>query len=99
MRYSRTALSGLLALGLASAAGLVVAGDMHGRMGKGDQKVSKEEYLKHAEARFARMDVNKDGVIDATDRAAMRKRMRECMEKTGDAHTSPEAAAGDAPQP
>ena len=53
---------------------------MHGMMmGEGDQKVSKEEFLKHAEARFARMDVNKDGVIDATDRAAMRKRMQDCM--------------------
>lgn len=53
---------------------------MHGMMmGEGDQKVSKEEFLKHAEARFARMDANKDGVIDATDRAAMRKRMQDCM--------------------
>jgi hypothetical protein len=25
------------------------------------------------------MDANKDGVIDATDRAAMRKRMQDCM--------------------
>ncbi len=53
---------------------------MHGTMmGYGDQKVSKEEYLKHAQERFARMDANKDGVIDASDRAAMYKRMQDCM--------------------
>ncbi|ANX03952.1 hypothetical protein [Immundisolibacter cernigliae] len=65
--------------GSALAQGMMGMG-MHGMMmGEGDQKVSKEEFLKHAEARFARMDANKDGVIDATDRAAMRKRMQDCM--------------------
>lgn len=65
--------------GSALAQGMMGMG-MHGMMmGDGDQKVSKEEFLKHAEARFGRMDANKDGVIDATDRAAMRKRMQDCM--------------------
>ncbi|EMJ4931651.1 hypothetical protein P9775_005125 [Pseudomonas aeruginosa] len=65
--------------GSALAQGMMGMG-MHGMMmGEGDQKVSKEAFLKHAEARFARMDANKDGVIDATDRAAMRKRMQDCM--------------------
>lgn len=65
--------------GSALAQGMMGMG-MHGMMmGEGDQKVSKEAFLKQAEARFARMDANKDGVIDATDRAAMRKRMQDCM--------------------
>lgn len=82
MRYAHQALTGLMALGLAGAAGTVLAEGMmgmHGMMGNGDQKVTKAEYLKHAEARFSHMDANKDGVIDATDRAAMRKRMQDCM--------------------
>jgi hypothetical protein len=70
---------------------LLLAGAAHaqggmGMMGDGDAKVTKEDYLKRAEARFARMDSNKDGVIDATDRAAMRERMRECREMMGDMH-------------
>lgn len=65
--------------------GMGMKGGM-GMMGKGDAKVTKEEYLKRAEERFTRMDVNNDGVIDATDRAAMRERMRECRELMGDMH-------------
>ncbi len=69
-----------LTAALAFSGSALAQGKMHGMMmGEGDQKVSKEEFLKHAEARFARMDANKDGVIDATDRAAMRKRMQDCM--------------------
>lgn len=81
----------------AAAACLLLAGVAHAQggmgmkggmsmMGDGDAKVTKEDYLKRAEARFARMDSNKDGVIDATDRAAMRERMRECREMMGDMH-------------
>ncbi len=54
-----------------------------GMMGGGDAKITKEEFLKRAEARFARMDVNKDGVIDASDREKMRAKMHECMEMMG----------------
>ena len=54
-----------------------------GMMGDGDAKVTKEQFLKHAEKRFAHMDANKDGVIDATDRQKMRARMHECMEMMG----------------
>lgn len=50
-----------------------------GMMGEGDAKVSKAQFMQHAEQRFARMDANGDGVLDASDRAAMRQRMRECM--------------------
>lgn len=54
---------------------------MHGMMmGDGDAKVSKEEFLKHAEERFARMDANQDGAIDADDREKMRARMKDCMD-------------------
>lgn len=57
-----------------------------GMMGGGDEKLTKEQFLKHAEERFGRMDANKDGVIDATDRKAMRERMRECREMMGGMH-------------
>lgn len=49
-------------------------------MGGGDAKVTKEQFLKQAEERFGRMDANKDGVIDASDRKKMHERMRECRE-------------------
>ncbi len=52
-------------------------------MGDGDAKVTKEEFLKHAETRFAHMDFNKDGVIDASDRQQMREHMQGCMEMMG----------------
>lgn len=54
-----------------------------GMMGDGDAKVTKEEFLKRSEVRFARMDVNKDGVIDASDREKMREKMHECKEMMG----------------
>ncbi|MGE3296697.1 MAG: hypothetical protein AB7I68_05025 [Porticoccaceae bacterium] len=54
-----------------------------GMMGDGNAKVTREDFLKRAEARFARMDVNKDGIIDAGDREKMRATMRECMEMMG----------------
>jgi hypothetical protein len=50
-----------------------------GMMGDGDAKVTKAEFLKRAETRFAHMDANKDGVIDASDRKKMHEHMRECM--------------------
>jgi hypothetical protein len=72
---------GSLALSGAALAqgGMGMKGGM-GMMGDGDAKVTKEEFLKRAEERFARMDANQDGVIDASDRAAMRQRMQECMQ-------------------
>ena len=77
-----------IAVGALTLAGTAVAQGgmgMHGGMGMmgSDEKVTKEEFLKRAEARFARMDFNKDGVIDASDRQQMRQRMRECQEMMG----------------
>ena len=77
-----------IAVGALTLAGTAVAQGgmgMHGGMGMmgSDEKVTKEEFLKRAEARFARMDFNKDGVIDASDRQQMRQRMRECREMMG----------------
>ncbi|MGK2913581.1 MAG: hypothetical protein ACSLE5_03835 [Porticoccaceae bacterium] len=48
-----------------------------------DTKVTKEQFLKHAEERFARMDANKDGIIDASERQKMHARMKECMDMIG----------------
>ena len=59
--------------------GMGMKGGM-GMMGDGDAKVTKEEFLKQSEQRFAHMDANKDGVIDASDRAAMRQHMQDCMQ-------------------
>lgn len=77
------ALMGSLVL---SGAALAQGGMGMGMMGGGDEKVTKDQFLKHAEERFARMDANKDGVIDATDRKAMHERMRECREMMGGMH-------------
>ena len=55
-----------------------------GMMGNDDAKLTREQFMQRAEARFARMDDNKDGVIDASDREKMHKRMRECMGMMGD---------------
>ena len=73
------------ALTLAGTAAAQGGMGMHGGKGMmgGDEKVTKEEFLKRAEARFARMDFNKDGVIDASDRQKMHERMRECREMMG----------------
>ena len=54
-----------------------------GMMGSGDAKVSKADYLKQAEMRFAHMDANKDGVIDASDRQKMAEHMQDCMNMMG----------------
>lgn len=56
---------------------------MQGGMMMGEGKVTKEEFLKRAETRFAHMDFNKDGVIDASDRQQMQERMQGCMEMMG----------------
>jgi NAD(P)H-dependent flavin oxidoreductase YrpB (nitropropane dioxygenase family) len=73
------------ALALVGAAAAQGGMGMHGGMGMmgGDDKVTKDEFLERAEARFARMDFNKDGVIDASDRQQMRQRMHECREMMG----------------
>ncbi len=69
-------------MALVFAGGALAQGGM-GMMGDGDAKVTKEQFLQRAEERFARMDANKDGVIDASDRQKMRERMRECREMMG----------------
>ena len=71
------------AIALDPAGGALAQGGM-GMMGDGDAKVTKEQFLQRAEERFARMDANRDGVIDASDRQKMRERMRECREMMGD---------------
>lgn len=73
----------LIAAGVLAVAGAATAQGGMGMMGDGDAKVTKEQFLKRAEDRFARMDANKDGVIDASDRQKMRERMRECREMMG----------------
>lgn len=80
MSTKRLFFGAALALGLAG--GALAQGGM-GMMGDGDAKVTKEQFLQRAEERFARMDANKDGVIDASDRQKMRERMRECREMMG----------------
>lgn len=70
------------AIALDPAGGALAQGGM-GMMGDGDAKVTKEQFLQRAEERFARMDANRDGVIDASDRQKMRERMRECREMMG----------------
>jgi len=73
----------LMLSGAALAEGGMGKGMGMGMMGSGDAKVSKADYLKQAETRFAHMDANKDGVIDASDREKMREKMHECMEMMG----------------
>lgn len=63
--------------------GMGMGGMGMGMMGDGNAKITKEEFMKRAEARFAHMDINKDGVIDASDREKMREQMRSCMEMMG----------------
>ncbi len=75
-RYRAWVVMGSLAL---SGPVLAQGGMGMGMMGSGDAKVSKEDYLKQAEARFAHMDANKDGVIDASDRQKMAEHMQGCM--------------------
>lgn len=76
----------LIGAGVLAMAGAATAQSGTGKMGDGDAKVTKEQFLERAEARFARMDANKDGVIDADDRQKMRERMRECREMMGSMH-------------
>lgn len=92
MNTKRLLFGAMLGLGLAS--GALAHGGM-GMMGSGDAKVTKEQFLQRAEERFARMDANKDGVIDASDRQKMHERMRECREMMGGMGMmgSPEAPA------
>jgi hypothetical protein len=49
----------------------------------GDAKMTKEAFMKHAEERFTRMDVNGDGVIDAGERKKMHEQMKQCMDMKG----------------
>lgn len=72
----------LAMMGSRALSGAALAQGGMGMMGGGDEKVTKEQFLKHAEERFGRLDANKDGVIDASDRTAM----RECREMMGGMH-------------
>lgn len=47
----------------------------------GDQAISKAEALAQAEQRFARLDTNRDGRIDADERAATRAKWRERFQR------------------
>lgn len=96
MDAKRLMFGAVMALGLA--AGAWAQGGM-GMMGQGDAKVSKEDFMKRAEERFARMDANKDGVIDATDRAKMRERMRDCREMMGGMGMMMDRHSGHPPAP
>lgn len=65
--------------GAAPGMGMMGKGMGMGMMGDG-ANVTKEQFLKQAEERFARMDANQDGVIDTGDREKMRARMKDCMD-------------------
>lgn len=69
----------LLAAGALHAHGMMGMGMGMGMQDAGDAKVTKEQFMQRSEQHFAHMDANKDGVLDASDRAAMRKRMHDCM--------------------
>ena len=74
-----------MAMGSLLLSGAALAEDSKGTgaTGDGGAKITKEEFMKRAEARFAHMDVNKDGVIDASDRAKLREQMQNCAEMMG----------------
>ena len=75
------AVAGVLALSGAARAEVKMS---MGMMGGGDAKITKEQFLKQAEERFARMDANNDGVIGPDDRQKMHARMKECRQMMGD---------------
>ena len=77
MKMKTWALLGM-AMGSLALSGGVVA---QGMMGQGDTKITKEEFLKRAEARFERMDANHDGVVDAQEHRKMREHMHGQMGK------------------
>jgi hypothetical protein len=83
MKGSTSMLIAAACLALAGAASAQCGPGVYGGMMSADGKVTKEEFMKHAEQRFAQMDANKDGVIDQSERQQMRQRMRDCREGTG----------------
>lgn len=60
-----------LALGATAIGGAAYAEQAHGNR-DADRIVTRADAQKHAEARFARMDANKDGKLDQADREARR---------------------------
>lgn len=82
IRYQTWVAMGFLALSSAALAQDDMCKGM-GMMGSGDAKMTKAEFLKHAEERFAHMDANGDGVIDASERNKMHEQMKECMSMMG----------------
>ena len=78
-----------IAVGFLAVSGVALAQDDEckkmgmGMMGASDAKITKEAFMKHAEERFARMDVNGDGVIDAGERKKMHEQMKQCMDMKG----------------
>ncbi|WP_372724107.1 hypothetical protein [Immundisolibacter sp.] len=58
--------------------GAVLAADAQAKPATGEgAKISKQQFMEKAEARFARRDANKDGFIDASERGAMRQQRRQ----------------------
>lgn len=57
-----------------------------------DGTTTRAEWLKRADARFARADANKDGRIDANERTTMRDQRK--MHRAGDAPPPPPPPAG-----
>ncbi|MGB7289748.1 MAG: hypothetical protein WBC62_06565 [Candidatus Macondimonas sp.] len=73
-----------IAAGFLAASGVALAQDheckkMGMNMMDSDAKMTKEAFMKHAEERFAHMDVNGDGVIDAGEHKKMHEHMKQCM--------------------
>lgn len=59
--------------------GAVLAADTQAKPAAGaGAKISKQQFMEKAEARFARRDANKDGFIDASERGAMRQQRQDC---------------------
>lgn len=47
----------------------------------GDNRISKDEFIKSTEQRFDKMDANHDGYIDQSEREKVMDKMHETMEK------------------
>lgn len=83
MKSSTSMLIAAACLALAGAASAQCGPGVHSGMKGADGKITKEEFMQRAEQRFAQMDINKDGVIDPSERQQMRQRMRECRQRMG----------------
>jgi hypothetical protein len=87
---SRLLPTALAALSLTAFAGLAHAQGPRGNQdANGDSVISAQEFDAAAKARFQRMDVNHDGVIDTEELAAIQKRMEERRAEHPDAGRGP----------